>query len=103
MANIQYIGARYVPKFYENSLDPSSMDWEANVGYEAMTVVTYNDDTYTSKIPVPSNIGDPASNPTYWALTGNFNAALSALNTHVGNIDSLIGNTALPTVDQTLT
>ena len=36
MAQLQYIGARYVPKFYENSLDPTSMDWESGRGYEAL-------------------------------------------------------------------
>ena len=37
----QYIGARYVTKIYENSLDPSSAEWEANVTYEPLTLVTF--------------------------------------------------------------
>lgn len=82
----QYIGARYVPKFYENSHDPSSMEWESGKGYEALTVVTWNDDTYTSKKPVPSGVGNPASNPTYWAKTGNFNAALESLQEEISNV-----------------
>ena len=88
MANLQYIGARYVPKFYENSLDPSSMEWESGHGYEALTVVTYNSDTYTSKIPVPSNVGNPAGNPTYWAKTADFNAALVSLQNEITQIES---------------
>lgn len=82
----QYIGARYVPKFYENSHDPSSMEWESGKGYEALVVVTWNDDTYTSKKPVPSGIGNPASNPTYWAKTGNFNAALEAIQEELSSV-----------------
>lgn len=79
MANLQYVGARYVPKFYENSLDPTSCDWESGVGYEPLTVVTYSGDSYTSRKPVPGTVGDPAANPEYWAKTGEFNAAILAL------------------------
>lgn len=82
----QYIGARYVPKFYENSANPNSMEWESGRGYEALTVVTLNDDTYTSKKPVPSGIGNPANNPQYWAKTGNFNAALEGLQEEISSI-----------------
>lgn len=94
MANLQYIGARYVPKFYENSQDPSSMEWESGVGYEPLTVVTYQDDTYTSKIPVPSTVGNPADNPNYWAKTGNYNAAIESLQQEVSNIT----NNTIPTI-----
>ena len=64
----QYVGARYVPKF----ADPVA--WASGTSYEAMTIVTYNNSSYTSKIPVPATVGDPADNPDYWALTGNYNA-----------------------------
>lgn len=74
MAVRQYVGARYVPKFYQNSTDPSGTEWEGNRSYEALTVVSYNNDSYTSKIPVPAGIGNPAKNPTYWARTGAYNA-----------------------------
>lgn len=70
----QYIGARYVPKFYENSQNPLSCEWEANVNYEALTVVVYMADTYTSKKRVPLTVGNPRDNAEYWALTGEFNA-----------------------------
>ena len=85
MSNLQYIGARYVPAFYENP-DTGDMDWKSGVGYEPLTVVTYNSDTYTSKIPVPSSVGDPASNPTYWAKTADYNAALQALQNSVNDV-----------------
>lgn len=74
MAVRQYVGARYVPKFYQNSQNPLSSEWEGNKAYEALTIVTYNNSSYTSKIPVPAGIGNPAQNPTYWVVTGNYNA-----------------------------
>ena len=83
MANLQYIGARYVPKFFLNP-DDQSNDWKSGVQYEALMIVTYNNDSYTSKEVVPANIGDPASNPEYWACTTRYTAALQALQTTVG-------------------
>lgn len=68
MAVRQYVGARYVPKF----ADP--LEWQSGTSYEALTVVTYNNNSYTSKIPVPATVGNPANNTNYWALTGNFNS-----------------------------
>lgn len=63
-----YVGARYVPKF------ASPVEWAANTSYEALTIVTFNNASYTSKVPVPPTVGNPANNPQYWALTGNYNA-----------------------------
>ena len=70
MAIRNYVGARYVPKF----ADP--IGWQANTSYEAMVIVTYNNSSYTSKIPVPPTVGNPAENSKYWALTGNYNAQI---------------------------
>lgn len=67
----QYIGARYVPKFYENSQGTS--EWRSGVIYEPLTIVTWNGNSYTSKKAVPAEIGDPSSNPSYWVATGNYN------------------------------
>lgn len=93
MANLQYIGARYVPKFYENSLDPSSMEWESGKVYEPLTVVSYYSVSYTSKIPVPATVGNPAANPIYWAKTTDLPAAIASLQNQVdantNNIKSL--------------
>lgn len=102
MANLQYIGARYVPKFFLNP-DDQSNDWKSGVLYEALTIVTYNNDSYTSKIPVPANIGDPASNPNYWACTTKYTAALMALQNSVGAIEDLIGDTSISEVGDTIT
>lgn len=85
---IQYIGARYVPKFYQNP-NTGDMTWKSGNGYEALTVVTYQGDTYTSKKPVPSSVGNPAANSDFWAKTGNFNAALQALQNEVDNIENV--------------
>ena len=64
----QYVGARYVPKF------ASPVEWASNTSYEALTIVAFNNASYTSKVPVPPTVGNPADNPQYWALTGNYNA-----------------------------
>ena len=63
-----YVGARYVPKF------ASPVEWAPSTFYEALTIVTFNNASYTSKVPVPPTVGNPANNPQYWALTGNYNA-----------------------------
>ena len=73
----QYIGARYVPKFYENSNGTS--EWQAGVIYEPLTIVTYNGNSYTSKKPVPADIGNPSTNTSYWVATGVFNEQLESI------------------------
>ena len=74
MAATQYIGARYVPMFYDGS---NGGQWESGVAYEPLTIVMYNNNSYTSKIPVPATVGNPSDNPAYWAATGIFNAQLN--------------------------
>lgn len=74
MANLQYIGARYVPKIFEQN---GSSEWVSGIGYENLIVVTYLGDSYTSKKPVPSDIGNPADNPEYWVKTANYNAQIA--------------------------
>ena len=71
MALHQYIGARYVPKFYENSSNTS--EWRSGVIYEPLTIVTYNGNSYTSKRQVTADIGNPSDNPSYWVATGAYN------------------------------
>lgn len=82
----QYIGARYVPKFYENSAGTS--EWRAGVIYEPLTIVTYNGNSYTSKKAVPAEIGDPSANPEYWAATGLYNEQVEALREQVSDLDT---------------
>lgn len=69
---LQYVGARYVPKFFENP--NGSAEWISGVPYEPLTIVTYLGNSYTSKIPVPAGIN--VTNTQYWAATGNYNAQL---------------------------
>lgn len=68
----QYIGARYVPKFWDNG--SGSTDWTPNIPYESMVVVTYMNNSYTSKVPVPATQIAPNVDTEHWALTGAYNA-----------------------------
>lgn len=77
MATRQYIGARYVPKFYENS--DGTAEWRSGVIYEPLTIVTWNGNSYTSKKLVPATVGDPSSNSAYWVATGVFNEQVESL------------------------
>ena len=86
MAVRQYIGARYVTKIYENSLDPSSAEWESGVNYEPLTMVTFNNGSYLSKKEVPGSVGDPAINPTYWVQTGFYNGQIAQLQNDVSSL-----------------
>ncbi|MBO7733510.1 MAG: hypothetical protein J6S67_13180 [Methanobrevibacter sp.] len=82
----QYVGARYVLKIYENSLDPSTSEWESGVNYEPLTLVQYNYGSYISKKDVPANIGNPANNPEYWTQTGFYSGQIAELQAIVGKI-----------------
>ena len=94
----QYIGARYVPKFFDWDGSP---EWRSGVAYEALTIVTRNGNSYTSKIPVPSNIGAPESNPEYWVSTGVYNAQIESyreLAEHVADtLDDFMADGAIGT------
>lgn len=84
----QYIGARYVTKVYENSLDPSSAEWESGVTYEPLTLVTYLNSSYLSKKEVPGAIGNPAANPSYWVVTGAYNGQIATLQNQIDAINA---------------
>lgn len=85
----QYIGARYVPKFFEN---PNTTDsaWLAGVAYEALTIVTYAGNSYTSKKPVPAGIGAPNENPDYWVSTGIYNVQVETLRQQILAVDDRV-------------
>lgn len=86
----QYIGARYVPYYYENSLDPTSTEWEPNVNYEALTVVTLpNQHSYISKKAVPDTVGSPALNAEYWLDTGSENGYIQDLQNQIDDINNI--------------
>ena len=64
LINRQYVGARYVPKIMG--------EWNKALQYEALSVVTYKGNSFTSKVPVPANVD--INNVEYWINTGNYNA-----------------------------
>jgi hypothetical protein len=65
---VEYIGDRYVPKF----ADPA--EWDNTKAYEALTIVTNQGNSYTSKQAVPAGID--INSAAYWAETGNYNAQI---------------------------
>lgn len=96
MATRQYVGARYTIKIHTNSLDPTSAEWEANTIYENLVLVTYQNNSYISRKPVPANIGAPNVNGAYWALTGYYNGTIASIEARLDTIedtlDRLLGN-----------
>lgn len=83
---LQYIGARYVPQFYLNS--DGTPEWRPGVAFEPLTIVTWNNNSYTSRKPVPAEIGEPSVNPEYWAQTGVYNAQIVQLQNDVTTLQS---------------
>ena len=66
MTVTQYIGSRYVPIF----ADPQ--EWNNTRTYEALTIVSHEGNSYTSKQYVPT--GKDISDSDFWVQTGNYNA-----------------------------
>lgn len=80
MAVRQYIGARYVPKF--------DGDWDPTKQYEPLTIVSYLNNSYTSKQTVP--VGTVPTDTTYWALTGNYNAQVETYRQQVDALQAVV-------------
>ena len=78
----QYVGARYVPVF----ADP--LEWSSTQGYESLTVVLHEGNSYTSRQSVP--VGIDIDNTAYWAETGNYNAQIEAYRQEVLAYDGRI-------------
>lgn len=83
LINRQYVGARYVPKIMG--------EWDKNIPYEALSIVTYKGNSFTSKIPVPAkvDIGDE----TYWVSTGNYNVQIEEYRKEALEAKQLANNT----------
>lgn len=82
--NRQYIGARYVPQFFKNP--NGSWDWARGFQYEPLTIVRYGENSYTSKQLVPSTVGAPNENPSYWAQTGNYNGIVNNIQEEINTM-----------------
>jgi hypothetical protein len=80
----QYIGARYVPIF--------DGEYNSEKAYEPLTVVTYLNNTYTSKKTVPAGV--LPSNTEYWALTGNYNAQVEEYRQEVVHLSEDVNDLA---------
>lgn len=78
LINRQYVGARYVPKVMG--------EWNKALQYEALSIVTYAGNSFTSKVPVPANID--ISNKTYWVNTGNYNAQVEAYRQETAQLEN---------------
>ena len=78
----QYIGARYVPKF------SNPVEWNKALSYEAMTIVTYLGNSFTSKKPVPAGVD--IANGEYWVNTGNYNAQIEAYRADVTELKTQV-------------
>ena len=82
LINRQYVGARYVPKIMG--------EWNKALQYEALSVVTYMGNSFTSKIPVPVNID--ITNTGYWVNTGNYNAQVEEYRKETENVANDLAN-----------
>lgn len=82
LINRQYVGARYVPKIMG--------EWNKALQYEALSIVTYLGNSFTSKVPVPANID--ISNTTYWVNTGNYNAQVEAYKQETAKLKNDLNN-----------
>lgn len=83
LINRQYVGARYVPKIMG--------EWNKALQYEALSVVTYMGNSFTSKVPVPANV--EINNTDYWVNTGNYNAQVEEYKKETLEAKQLANNT----------
>ena len=91
MAVTQYIGARYVPKIYDNP-DDNTNKWKQGVEYEPLTMVSYAGGSYTSKVPVPASAANPADAPQYWAYMGSSSGQITTNTNNISRIQHAIAN-----------
>lgn len=73
--NQTYTGMRYVPIIGRRG--ENSAAWDNSEPYEPLTIVTYNNESYTSRqfVPAAADIADT----DYWVKTGAYNAQIVAL------------------------
>lgn len=81
-----YIGARYVPAFYENP--DGTNDWSSTATYEPLTIVSYNSSYYVSKKQVPAGDAYSPINTNYWVLNGSGSGDVTALQKQVNDLET---------------
>lgn len=74
----QYIGARYVPKF--------DGEWDNAKIYEPLTIVSFNNSSYTSKKEVPAGV--LPTDTEYWAVSGTMSGQILDLQQRMATIES---------------
>lgn len=84
MANRQYVGARYVPKF------ATPVEWNNALSYEALTIVTHLGNSFTSKKPVPAGVD--IGNTEYWVNTGNYNEQVATYQKQVTELSEHVAD-----------
>lgn len=82
----EYIGARYVPVF------ANPPEWSDTRGYEPLTIVLHQGNSFTSTQYVPTGID--IRNTKYWLETGNWNAQIEAYREEVRRYDGRITQNA---------
>ena len=82
----EYIGARYVPVF------ANPPEWNDTRGYEPLTIVLHQGNSFTSTQYVPTGID--IGNTEYWLETGNWNAQIEAYREEVLRFDGRITQNA---------
>lgn len=88
MSTRQYIGARYVPKFFDDG--KGSSEWVSGLAYEPLTVVTHLGNSFTSKKPVP--VGVDILDTEYWCVTGNYNEQVESYRQEVSNLRTYVNS-----------
>lgn len=82
----EYVGARYVPVF------ANPAEWTDTRGYEPLTIVLHEGNSYTSTQYVPAGVN--IDNTKYWLQTGNWNAQIEAYRQEVLRFDGRITQNA---------
>lgn len=81
----RYIGNRYVPKILSDETP-----WVNTTEYEALTVVMYQGNSYTSRKTVPTGID--IMNKDYWSCTGNYNAQVDQYRQETQNAITVVND-----------
>ena len=87
----QYIGARYVPIYFENTSTGDST-WAENTIYDRLVIVLYNSTWYISKKEVPASVGSPNLNTDYWVAIGSYNPSMAGFEERLTELETEFEN-----------